>query len=376
MKQLHTTRKRHVTQLYEARRDAGGDEGKVAWRTWLDISKGGPATCAFLVPHADNLGVLTPEEWQLANDRYDGCELRCLEQYRDRRFGNNNTEIDGFGRNLSAARTLSGNHHVIHHDTVADTIAAILSETGSRAVREPSRLFAREVDPAVYPHIYNSETPRRNRIRGITPDIEYRSGAAATKVYAEVKVMNFCKTRYTGQPLTSTARAVDIRADMIRGEYDRAARQLDDQVAPGWNTGPTATGPVQRRLAALGPIKRFVVGAFGELSKDLEVALKAAAQQGAARLYRRMGVSSPGIAEPLLLARMRRRIALAGIKHAANTIIDRIPMIAAGGAGVAARARQRTARGLFGGNGNPMEMSRLARATRVITIGHARWDAD
>ena len=68
---------------------------------------------------------------------------------------------------------------------------------------------------------------------------------------------------------------------------------------------------------------------------------------------------------------MRPPIALAGIKFAANTIIGCIPMIA----GVAASTRSRRAVevDMFGGSGDPMDMSRRNRAARTLAT-RLTWD--
>jgi hypothetical protein len=323
----------------------------------------------------DAICALTPEEWQVANDRYDGCALMCLENYQGRLIGNTNSECDRYGIALSAAR-LPGGFETAQHDAVVDVIASILTEAGPQpATVHPQGLFSQQVDPVRYPQLYDPERDQVS-LRDIVPDIAFRTTTSNPIKYAEVKTIHFVRSRYAtlanprAQSRTqSNSTAVERRARRIESDYLRHARQIDAVLLS--TERPPQGGPVERRLAQLGPLRCYAVGVYGEQSTHLRQDIEAAAGRAAAREFRRMGTSSPDIAKQLLLNRMRRRIAVVAIKYAANTILNSIHRI--DGVPRAARQQRRMEVRLFGGAGDPMDMSRHARATRVVGTGSHSW---
>ena len=79
---------------------------------------------------------------------------------------------------------------------------------------------------------------------------------------AGVKVLSCCPSHYSP---TLSAKAVDVRARAVPGEYTRKAQAADQAylgVAPG------VVGPVESKLGEF-PLSVFVFGAFGEGSEEV-----------------------------------------------------------------------------------------------------------
>jgi hypothetical protein len=147
----------------------------------------------------DAICALTSEEWQVANDRYDGCALMCLENYQGRLIGNTNSECDRYGIALSAAR-LPGGFETAQHDAVVDVIASILTEAGPQpATVHPQGLFSQQVDPVRYPQLYDPERDQVS-LRDIVPDIAFRTTTSTPIKYAEVKTNHLTRTRIPPPP--------------------------------------------------------------------------------------------------------------------------------------------------------------------------------
>ena len=109
-------------------------------------------------------------------------------------------------------------------------------------------------------------------------------------------------------------RPVDVKAATIQGEYEKNLREHDP------------TGRAVARLRSHGPVRGFVLGAFGEFSEDLH-----------AFVYDLVQAKIPGTPEQTRAARgvaipwVRRQIAIAAMKRQADTLINGLAFCGPGG---------------------------------------------
>ena len=76
---------------------------------------------------------------------------------------------------------------------------------------------------------------------------------------------------------------MDRRAGVLPADYKSKLTAIDRQC---YNIARGVTGPLVQRLESLGELLCLVVGAFGEVSKDLERSIKAIAESKAIYLSR------------------------------------------------------------------------------------------
>ena len=89
-------------------------------------------------------------------------------------------------------------------------------------------------------------------------------------------------------------------------------------------------GPVERRLAAFGPVRGLVFGHWAEASEDVEALLAGCARSGSVRHWTSMQAREPGEAHGTLCALLRRRWGMCAWRAAARLVLDRLEYVGAG----------------------------------------------
>ena len=94
-------------------------------------------------------------------------------------------------------------------------------------------------------------------------------------------------------------RSVERRAGKVHGDYVKAASKLD---AAHCGTLPDARpGPVELKLASLGPVQPLVVGHYGEMGGYVDELLELAADAGADKHWQFMRCRDPDTARGIIL---------------------------------------------------------------------------
>ena len=199
-----------------------------------------------------------------------------------------------------------------------------------------------EVPGIFAPYIHAREQfdrlPHRRR-QGLVPDFKADNGGRidGRVRLGDVKVIHDCPTRYRARHMRGHALAVEQRANAVHAEYHRKARDVDRRYN---GCRDDEVGPCGRKLDSFPRIEGFVVGSYGESSKDLLNLLREEAALGAQRCWRDMGARSADEAAGLLYTKLRRNLGIAIVRARARLLIDRVNLILAGnGAREAAQRR-------------------------------------
>ena len=136
----------------------------------------------------------------------------------------------------------------------------------------------------------------------------------------ELKVISSNGTRY--RP-TQAKSAVDVRADLLQGEYERKARAADRR--QGVQDG--VVGPVEQKLANLGKIAGIVLGNFGEVSQATHSLLTALASSrvrvaGVTRGKRGYWRTEEG-ERVVAMSDLCRRLSVMAVKCQASSLLGR-----------------------------------------------------
>ena len=247
--------------------------------------------------------------------------------------------VDKYGDTVMAA-AVSGDGWRRRHDAIKMRIFGILRWAGIEVDCEVFNLFAGYI-----PQQGLSRLERGRKRQGLVPDFRLRVPAVGGRpggdemVLAELKVISSCPTRYPRNP-RATVKAVDRRAATLPGEYVKHARQIDRD----YGGIPEGTvGPVEAKLVSFPPLRRWVFGAWGEVSEDVHVLVHDLATarlkhvqtlQGRERLGRRSQEGELAI----LTGQIRRWLSVEGVRNQARCLIDRVGGL---GAGAAAAAKRR-----------------------------------
>ena len=118
-------------------------------------------------------------------------------------------------------------------------------------------------------------------------------------------------------------RAVERRAGKVHDDYVKAAAKLD---AAHCGTLPDARpGPVERKLASLGPVKPLVVGHYGEMGGYVDELLELAADAGADKHWQSTGVATRALpGRGIILKVLRRSWGMAAFRENARLIVRRL----------------------------------------------------
>ena len=98
--------------------------------------------------------------------------------------------------------------------------------------------------------------------------------------------------------------AVRARANKVLREYEKKAARCDRRyVEADEENGAAPSGPYARTLGLYGPVVPIVMGAFGEMSREMDTLIGCFAEKRAAETCRKSGLTTP---EAQLAARYRR----------------------------------------------------------------------
>ena len=131
-------------------------------------------------------------------------------------------------------------------------------------------------------------------------------------------------------------KAVEHRANKIRAEYIKKARDLDTVYG---NTPPGANGPCFLRLMSFGFVAAFVFGHFGEVSNDVERWISSCAHTAAAGMRGLVRARSENDARGYLAWAIRRHVSWAHFNARAQLRIERTEFVGPGGDDAARRRR-------------------------------------
>ena len=157
-----------------------------------------------------------------------------------------------------------------------------------------------------------------------------------TRYLAELKIMSAGPSRYPRAEAGSSSKQVDRRARGLPADYKRKLADIDRQY---YNTARGATGPLVQRLESLGELLCLVVGAFGEVSEDLERTIKAIAEARVLYLSRETGLPVSDSKAGWILGQYRRLLSCLFIRSQASCLLARMGHLGEGAKECAARRR-------------------------------------
>ena len=277
------------------------------------------------------------------------CKGRVGEPIRGRAL------IDKYGDNIQAA-ALPGDHWRTRHNSMLHHLHNACMWAGLPCELEVHNLFA-----GVMHQQGLSRAEQMRQYQGIVPDMRItlpgvgeRAGGEgvgapglpagglagqSSPVLHELKVISSSRTWY--KP-TQAKRAVDGRADLLQGEYERKARAADRR--QGVPEG--VVGRVEQKLVSLGKIAGIVVGNFGEVSEATHSLLAALATSrvrvaGVTRGKRGYWKTEEG-ERAVAISSLRRRLSVMAVKCQASSLLGRLETLGPGGT-AALRRRQQAA---------------------------------
>ena len=151
---------------------------------------------------------------------------------------------------------------------------------------------------------------------------------------AELKVIGAGPTRYPRGLASSRDKAANRRARRLPAEY-RAKLAAIDSVYNG--TGAGEVGPCVARLETHGDILELVVGAFGEVSSDLDRVISALAESRVLYLARESGRLVTDGWRSVVLGQYRRHFSTLFVKAQAACLTARLGHLGIGAREVAGR---------------------------------------
>ena len=115
---------------------------------------------------------------------------------------------------------------------------------------------------------------------------------------------------------------MDCDPGKVHGDSVKAAAKLD---ADHCGTLPDARpGPVERKLASLGPVQPLVVGHYGEMGGFVDELLELAAVAGATKHWKSMRCRDPDVARGIIMQVLRRSWGMAAFRENARLIVRRL----------------------------------------------------
>ena len=256
-----------------------------------------------------------------------GQPIPCSQRRAD---GSTTRVCDAYGEQLSLARQ-QGAHWDIAHDSWLRTIEESLRQCGIVVSWTPSGIFATVLpERAMLP----DQDVEAQRLRGIVPDLDVHGLAVPreagpayrhhTRQLFDGKMLHGgdheCYRRAAVRDSSRHSQAVEARAAEVHREYERAARQLDDE----HHAGEPRPGPVLRRLREFPPVRGLVLGAHGEVSTAVHAMLAQAGTLGAERGWRTMCAATQDAARSFLVGDMRRTWSVAGFLASARLVAWRL----------------------------------------------------
>ena len=260
--------------------------------------------------------------------RYFGMPSPACAPLVGQMIGNTRSTLDAHGSRLTAA-TLPGDGFRKQHDAIKWTLAGDLREMGVRNHCEVYGLFAAVLPQGSHDEI--AHWPKRKR-QGIVPDFmialpdSSQNASQAQDELFELKTLHHGSSTYPSN-VESRGGAVNRRADALPAEYANKARRVDQRYC---GTPEGDVGPVERRLAAYGPVRGIVFGHWAEGSRHVENLLSGCAQSGSQRHWSTMRAREPADAYGTLAWVLRRRWGMAAWRSAARLLLDRLEYVGRG----------------------------------------------
>ena len=127
----------------------------------------------------------------------------------------------------------------------------------------------------------------------------FRPPSGGVEILGEVKTEGLRKDSkytkqesYTGRRATheTESLAVRARAKMVLREYEAKAARCDRRYVEENSAAP---GPYARTLGLYGPVVPIVMGAFGEMSREMDTLIGCFAEKRAAETRRKSGLTTP-----------------------------------------------------------------------------------
>ena len=126
--------------------------------------------------------------------------------------------------------------------------------------------------------------------------------------------------------------AVDRRALSVDSDARRSLRKVDALLV---GTPPGAIGPAEQRLIDIGPVRGLVVGAYGEVSKDLQSLLLHFADVAARELWQAFGCRSAAHAKGIFARRLQTEACFEFTRGRSRRLQNRLAWITGGERGAA-----------------------------------------
>ena len=146
-----------------------------------------------------------------------------------------------------------------------------------------------------------------------------------SRFLAEIKICGAGPTRY---PRNSVEKAMDRRARLLPAEYKKKVADVDREY---YGTVPGQVGPLQARLEELaggGGLKEdllgLCVGAFGDISTDLDRLIRALAESRALYLSREAGRPLSDRESGHILGQYRRVLSVSFVRSQAACLVARV----------------------------------------------------
>ncbi len=264
-----------------------------------------------------------------------------------------------------------------------DIIPAAVMQAGGtlETVRErmacvPNLRLGLQVPLAPRPATYY---PPRGRPAAAGPAAAAAAAAAApspprtapvlsSRFLAEIKICGAGPTRY---PRDRVDKAMDRRARQLPAEYRRKVADIDREY---YGTIPGEVGPLQARLEELAgggglqDLLGLCVGAFGDISSDLDRLIRALAESRALYLSRESGWPLSDRQAGLILGQYRRVLSVTFVRSQAACLVARMGHLGESARQCAARRR------LDMQEGERMRQEAAAYHTAHVR-GRGRWTA-
>ena len=259
-------------------------------------------------------------EWEIGTARVLGLPVPSLAPYVGMTVGRSSLRVDAHGDNLARVET-EGGYWRWAHDGWLETVYADCAHHGLRVAREITGLF-RSAIPLPGERALFDRRPWNVR-RGMIPDGSVATGHGPDRLL-ECKFLHWGVSTYTEADLEheGRCRAVERRAGKVHDDYVKAAAKLD---AAHCGTLPDARpGPVELKLASLGPVQPLVVGHYGEMGGYVDGLLELAADAGADKHWQSMRCRDPDTARGIILQVLRRSWGMAAFRENARLIVRRL----------------------------------------------------
>jgi len=304
------------------------------------------------LPYHGNQAIGGKDQWEMYR-RYFGLPSHACKAFEGTKYNvsigiNGNSlkgKIDAFGDTITKLMTM-GNELKLRHDGMKWCMSIHLSEAQ----------ISHRCEYPEFRHCFDLKN-EGHATRGIIPDIKIIVDANGAKI-GELKVIGYTETSYFpksnkkqsqdddddtssssssssdddedneddsddeynnySQPTKNSipirfeeGEPVKRRADKIRKEYDSKAKNLDREHNEGRSR-------VQSHLKSVGPVLTWVVGAFGECSKDMHKFVTMVSRESAKKHWQKfMGAQNEEEAFGIIKARKYKQIGVkASLIHA------------------------------------------------------------